>query len=91
MWRRWTSGGGALLADRARDVRYPPPPAAVVEFVEVEVTVERHRLIMDRVDDHRSRSELAATTHTIHEQVAAERPALVSPVWCKPREPHHLR
>jgi len=57
---RWARGGGRLLSDGARDVRQPPPQAPVVELVEVEAAVERGCLIVDRVDDQGSRSELAA-------------------------------
>jgi hypothetical protein len=60
--------------------------------VEVEVATERGGLIVDRVDDHGSCSELAAAAHTpaqrVHEQVAAERLALACAVKRHPREQH---
>ena len=66
----WARGAGGLLSDGARDVRQSPPQPPVVELVEVEVevAVERGRMIIGRVHDHCSRSELAA----------AERLALLS-------------
>ena len=84
---QFEGGGSYDFADRARDVRQSPPEAAVAEFVEVDVAVERGRLLIGRVTIT-ARPELAVPAHTAtqrnDEQVAAERPALVTPVW-RPR------
>ena len=72
---------GGQLSYGARDVRQPPPQTPIIELVEVEMTVERGRLIVHRVNDHRSRAELAASAHTatqrIDKQIPAERLALL--------------
>jgi hypothetical protein len=57
-WLRLARRGGSTLRARAR--RRPVAATAAVELVEVEMAVERGRLIIDRDNDHRSRSTLAA-------------------------------
>jgi len=59
--------------------------------MEVEMTLERGRLIVDRINDHGTCSELAAAAHTpaqrVHDAVAAERLAPLGTVKREPREP----
>ena len=70
---RWARAVGRLLSDSARDVRQAPPQPPVARRVEVEVKVERGRLIIDRVNDHGSRAELPAARRQPPAPFPAER------------------
>jgi len=62
------SGASGFTPRRRCDVHWAP----AVELVEVEAAVERGSLMVDRVDDRRSRSGLAAVAyaaaHRVHER-----------------------
>ena len=69
------------------------PQPVSLESVELEVLVERHRLLVDGIDHHGAGAELPATSDAtaqgVDEQVTPELPALLGPVDGQTGEEHN--
>lgn len=63
------------------DVAEPPPQAAALKPVEVEVLIEGGGPLVEGIDDYGASSELPASSHAaaerVDEQMTAEVPALL--------------
>lgn len=84
---------GSSLAKSGFDIAKTPPQTTLVKIMKAEVSVELCCPLVDRVDNHRSGTELAPTadaaTKPIDQQVAAETLALLAAVNSQPHPAAH--